>query len=212
LTGGVTAAGDLTAYTLYLYDTNQSHLLNVRWNEDDSAHRILNLAVVGGNRAFTLNEDLTIGDGQNVTITALGQANTLTLNESFTIGDGNDGTLTYSASSKTLTVEDDSFINQDLTTDATPTFAGLNADAINIGITSSFEIDTDSNILLLDSDSGTVKVDDNLYITGQVKGDSSFAFGGADTQSYNVIGDTTTNMGHSLASDDDLYIEGDLEL
>ena len=210
--GGVTAAGDLTAYTLYLYDTNQSHLLHVLWNEDDSAHRILNLAVGGGNRAFTLNEDLTIGDGQNVTITALGQANTLTLNESFTIGDGNDGTLTYSASSKTLTVEDDSYINQDLTTDANPTFAGLNADAINIGITSSFEIDTDSNILLLDSNSGTVKVDDDLYITGQVKGDSSFAFGGADTESYNVIGDTTTNMGHSLASDDDLYIEGDLEV
>jgi len=116
-----------------------------------------------------------------------------------TVTDDSDGTITLSTP-------------QDIHTAANPTFAGLNADVINIGITSAFEIDTDSNILLLDSNSGTVKIDDKLYITGQVQGDSSFAFGGANTRSYNVIGDTTTNMGHSLASDDDLYIEDMLEV
>ena len=54
-----------------------------------------------------------------------GGLKTITLNESFTIGDGNDGTLTYSGASKTLTVEDDSRINQDLTSDASVTFAGV---------------------------------------------------------------------------------------
>ncbi|MDD5627054.1 MAG: hypothetical protein PHW01_03560, partial [Patescibacteria group bacterium] len=40
----------------------------------------------------------------------------------------------------------------------------------------------------------------------------TLAIGGALGQSYNAIGDTTTNMSHFLASDDDLYIEGDLEV
>ena len=68
--------------------------------------------------------------GSAVYGTTLGQntgggLKTITLNESFTIGDGNDGTLTYSGASKTLTVEDDSRINQDLTSDASVTFAGV---------------------------------------------------------------------------------------
>ena len=45
------------------------------------------------------------------------------MNESLTVGDGNDGTITFDGS-KTLTVEDTSLVNQDLTTDASPTFAG----------------------------------------------------------------------------------------
>ena len=60
----------------------------------------------------------------NVTINAAGAARTLTLNESLTVGDGHDGILTYSAASKTLTVENTSVVNQDLTSDASPTFAG----------------------------------------------------------------------------------------
>ena len=48
----------------------------------------------------------------------------ITLNESLTIGDGNDGTLTFGAGSKTLTVEDDSTVNQDLT-DANVTFGSV---------------------------------------------------------------------------------------
>lgn len=60
--------------------------------------------------------------GEEVTITGAGQANTVTLNESLTVGDGYSGTLTFSAASKTITVEDTSTVNQDLTTDASPTF------------------------------------------------------------------------------------------
>ncbi|MFA4879991.1 MAG: hypothetical protein WC650_00005, partial [Candidatus Doudnabacteria bacterium] len=97
--------------------------------------------------------------------------------------------------------------------DANPTFAGVNADAINIGITAASEIDTDSGNLTLDSASGTVLVDDQLRLALSLYAPTgTFAFGGADTKAYNAIGDTTTGMSHSLGSDDDLYIEGDLEV
>ena len=83
------------------------------------------VAEIGGN-LFTLAGNLTT-QNNNVTINAAGAARTLTLNESLTIGDGNDGTLTFSAASKTLTVEDTSVVNQDLTTDANVTFADVSA-------------------------------------------------------------------------------------
>ena len=81
------------------------------------------VAEIGGN-LFTLAGNLTT-QNNNVTINAAGAARTITLNESLTIGDGNDGTLTFSAGSKTLTVEDDSTVNQDLTTDANVTFGSV---------------------------------------------------------------------------------------
>ena len=81
------------------------------------------VAEIGGN-LFTLAGNLTT-QNNNVTINAAGAARTITLNESLTIGDGNDGTLTFSAGSKTLTVEDNSTVNQDLTTDANVTFGSV---------------------------------------------------------------------------------------
>ena len=83
-----------------------------------------NIVTIGG--ALTTAGDFTT-QNNDVTINAVGAARTLTLNESLTIGDGNDGTLTYSAASKTLTVEDTSVVNQDLTTDANVTFADISA-------------------------------------------------------------------------------------
>jgi hypothetical protein len=148
---------DVLTELLKLYDTDKTHTLSIKWNEDDSGDRVLNLLVAGGDRSLTLNENLTIGDGGNVTITAedaagsitldnaslevedtVGSGNTIkfvigtddasrtvTLSENLTIGDGNAGTITFTGASKTLSVEDDSVVNQDLTTDASPTFAGL---------------------------------------------------------------------------------------
>jgi hypothetical protein len=49
-----------------------------------------------------------------------------------------------------------------------PTFAGLTADAITIGVTAAGEIDTTSGNLTIDSAGGTVTVDDNLVITGDL--------------------------------------------
>ena len=61
----------------------------------------------------------------NITLNAVSAERTITLNESLTIGDGNDGTITFSGSSKTLTIEDNSTVNQDLTTDSTPQFTSI---------------------------------------------------------------------------------------
>jgi len=81
-----------------------------------------------GSNTLTLGGDLTTAgtfttQNNNVTVNAVGAARTITLNESLTVGDGNDGTITFSGASKTLTVEENSNVNQDLTTDASPTFA-----------------------------------------------------------------------------------------
>lgn len=95
----VVTDGYVAAGGFALLDTNQSNVLTLAWNEDDDTDRVLNLLVGGGSRSLTINEN-------------------------FTIGDGSAGTLTYS-SACTLTVELSSVLNQDLTTDAGPTFATL---------------------------------------------------------------------------------------
>jgi parallel beta-helix repeat protein len=73
--------GWLRGGSIFIEDTDNSNALNILWNEDDSADRILNLLVNGADRSLDLS--------------------------------GN------------LTVEATSLINQDLTTDASPTLAGL---------------------------------------------------------------------------------------
>ena len=120
-----------------------------------------------------------ITQNNNVTINASGGARTLTLTESLTDGDGNDGTITFSGASKTLTVEDNSTVNQDLSSDANPTFAGATAGNIKVGVTADGEIDTSSGNLTLDSAGGTVAIDDaatvasTLGVTGAVTVGSS---------------------------------------
>jgi len=59
-------------------------------------------------------------------------------------------------------------IGQSVATTANPSFAGLTADSIQIGITASNEIDTVSGNLIIDSAGGTVTVDDNLIVSGNL--------------------------------------------
>jgi len=85
---------DVLTELLKLYDTDKSHTLSIKWNEDDSGDRVLNLLVAGGDRSLTLNENLTIGDGGNVTITAEDAAGSITLDNASlevedTVGSGN---------------------------------------------------------------------------------------------------------------------------
>lgn len=53
------------------------------------------------------------------------------------------------------------------TTDS-PTFAGVTADSIQVGVTGANEIDTSSGNLTIDSAGGTVTVDDNLVVVGDL--------------------------------------------
>lgn len=59
-------------------------------------------------------------------------------------------------------------IGQAVGTTDNVTFAGVTADAIKIGVTASGEIDTSSGDLTIDSAGGTVTVDDNLIVTGNL--------------------------------------------
>jgi len=122
---GLVTDGGIIMGSMDLLDTDASNVLSLVWNEDDTADRTLSILVGGGDRSIELNENLAIADGFDITLQALGQANSLILNESLTVGDGHAGTLTFSTASKTLTVEDVSVLNQDLTTDASPTFKDL---------------------------------------------------------------------------------------
>lgn len=54
-----------------------------------------------------------------------------------------------------------------------PVFAGATIDAVQIGVTTSNEIDTTSGNLILDSATGTVQVDDSIVATGTVTAQAS---------------------------------------
>jgi len=59
-------------------------------------------------------------------------------------------------------------IGQSVATNANPSFAGATLDAVQIGITAAGEIDTASGNLTIDSAGGTVTVDDNLIVSGDL--------------------------------------------
>lgn len=90
---------------LKILETSGANTLTLKWNETDTADRILSLLVGGGNRSLTINED-------------------------FVIGDGNAGTLTFTGASKTLSVEDNAVVSQDYSSDASPTFASVLTDKV----------------------------------------------------------------------------------
>ena len=125
----------------------------------DSGHRVLSVDTADGNRTFTLNENLTVGDGANVTITAEDAAGTITLdNINLEVEDtaGSGGTLkliSTSGGNATLNVEGTSgVINQDVSSDAQPTFAGLKS-------TSDLIVSSSNGLILGDSDnSAAVKI------------------------------------------------------
>lgn len=159
--------GDGYAITLTAEDAAAAVVLdNVNFeveNTDGTQRSIKITSAKAGDTTLTLQEDLTLADGYNLSLQALGQANAIVFNEGFTIGDGNAGTLTFSGASKTLTVEDDSVVNQDLTTDASPTFAGFTIDAL--AITDIFDEDamgSDSATALATQQSIKAYVDSNI--------------------------------------------------
>lgn len=53
-TGNINHLGPFTTYMLGLKDTDRTHALVQKWNENDSADRALNWFVVGANRSVTL--------------------------------------------------------------------------------------------------------------------------------------------------------------
>jgi len=115
---GLTYASDsfikVTAEDTYAIRTLTETASDLEASIESAIDTLANLISVQGH-TFTLAGNF-VTQNNNVTINAVTAARTVTLNESLTIGDGNDGTLTYSGASKTLTVADDCTVNQDLQT------------------------------------------------------------------------------------------------
>jgi hypothetical protein len=77
-------------------------------------------------------------------------------------------------------------IGQAVAASDSPTFAGATLDAIQVGITAANEIDTSAGNLILDSASGTVEVDDNLTVSGNL-----------------IVNGTTTTVNSTIITVDD---------
>lgn len=67
---------------LIIPDTNASNNLNIKWNENDTSDRTLNLKVNSGDRTLDLSENLTISNGYDITITAEDAAAAIVLDNS----------------------------------------------------------------------------------------------------------------------------------
>lgn len=59
-TDGVVAAGSMILDSIDLYDTNNSNVLALTWNEDDTGDRTLQMTVNAGNRVLALHGNLTV--------------------------------------------------------------------------------------------------------------------------------------------------------
>ena len=147
----------------------------------------------------TLNIDVSLTvDGQATTITGVTQANTITLNEGFTIGDGYTGTLTFSAASKTLTVENTSAINQDVTSDASPTFNALNITSMGQNWTNAGRTVADAGILTtVDINGGTI---DGATVGGATPAAGTFTTLQANT-SIQLIENAPVLLDSALSAD-----------
>ena len=119
--------------------------------------------------AGDLSGSVSFDGSTDVTITATVQANSVALGTDTTgnyVNDvvaGTGVTVTHTpgeGSSASIA------IGQSVGTTDNPSFAGLTADNVQIGITGANEIDTTSGNLTIDSAGGTVTVDDDLVVTG----------------------------------------------
>jgi hypothetical protein len=95
-------------------------------------------------------------------------------------------------------------IGQDVATTASPTFAGVAGGNVQVGITGDNEIDTDEGNLTIDSAGGTVTVDDNLIVSGDltvqgttttVSTETLLVADNIVTLNSNVTGSPTENAG-----------------
>ena len=130
----------------------------------------------GVSPTITLNGDVT----GSATLTNLASATITTTIAADSVALGTDTTGNYVATvtgtanqvtvsgSGTETAAITLSLPQDINTTSNPSFAGVTADVIRLGITTANEIDTTSGNLVIDSTGGTVTVDDNLVVSGNL--------------------------------------------
>jgi hypothetical protein len=185
---------------------------------------LANLTSIQG-RTITLGGNL-VTQNNNVTINAIGSARTLTLNESLTVGDGYDGTITFSAVSKTLTVEGTSVVNQDLTTDASPQFTGIELShaSANTLTASSGVLSIEGNrifhaggtdIPVADGGTGVSSLTDKAVLISQDSGTDAVGAVALTTSGQLIIGGASGPAAGLITADDGLVVttgDGTIEL
>jgi hypothetical protein len=133
-------------------------------------------AITGVSPTITLGGDLsgevTLTDLGNGTLTATIQENSVALGTDTTgnyvatiLGTANQITVTGSGSE---TAEVSLSLPQDIATTSSPTFGSATLNQIQVGVNSANEIDTSTDNLVLDSAGGTVEIDDNLTVAGDL--------------------------------------------
>lgn len=156
-TDGVSVTGTGEGATVTITNTDKGSSQNI----------FKNVAVSGQNTivADSNNDTLTVAAGTGITVTTNDTTDTLTVtNSGVTSITGTTNQVSASASTGSVTLS----LPQNIHTGANPTFAGATLDAIKIGITAANEIDTTAGNLTIDSAGGTVTVDDNLVVSGDL--------------------------------------------
>ena len=261
---------------LWIWDTDTSHYLHLKWNEAETvANRTLNFLVAGGDRTLTLNENFTIGDGYDIIITALDDTSTiymnnanfevestnatqrffkimsdkagdteLTFEENLTIGDGANITITAEDSASTFTMDEQNFevegqgnnmqllklinandaaatltieginsiVNQDLTTDADVVFDSLQVTKIKagagtdiVGFSTNTSLGTSNDSL---STTGAIKTYTDALVTAQdldFAGDSGIGAIDLDSETFKIKG--TANKIVTSATGDSVTLD-----
>lgn len=171
-------------------------------NTDKGSSQNIFKTIIGGTGSVTAGSNsasVTFSGGTGISTSVSGSAVTIT-NTGVTSLAGTTNQVTVSASVGAVTLS----LPQDIHTGSNPTFAGLNAGNINVGITTDNEIDTDSGNLTIDSAGGTVTIDDNLTVTGDLTVSGSVTYLNTQTLqvsdnlivlNYDVTGSPTENAG-----------------
>ena len=90
---GTIYVDDLFSEGVKLYDTDASHTLQLKWNENDAANRILNILVNAADRSINLGGDLTLDGANSVAAWLISARAGLTIRGSVPFDDEPSGTL-----------------------------------------------------------------------------------------------------------------------
>lgn len=207
-TGSVTAGSNSASVTFSggtgISTAVSGSAVTITNTDTGSAQNIFKTIAVSGQNnivADSNTDTLTFANGTGITITTNDTTDTVTVtNAGVTSLAGTTNQVNVSASVGAVTLS----LPQDIHTGANPTFAGLNAGNINVGVTGDNEIDTDSGNLTIDSAGGTVTIDDNLTVTGDLTVSGSVTYLNTQTLqvsdnlvvlNYDVTGTPTENAG-----------------
>ena len=147
------------------YDANKNGIIDRAETADilTTTRNIKLSGDVAGNADFNGSQDIDMDITIQPNSVALGTDTTGNYVENIS-GTTNQVNATANGESSNITLS----LPQDIHTGANPTFAGINADNINIGITDSNTIDTDSGDLKLDSATNETLINTNLTVSGDL--------------------------------------------